>query len=150
MRREMTYQPMGQSVCLTTPEQMDEKLQRRCREVAAKAILKPGESVDPQTGEIHVQQQPQPLGGRPDGVAELVGTAETARLLTWCKPERGATGVRTTCGKYSCSKVTTNGKLSYECWALVPGGSWFRPLAVGLQSFAQAQDVAEKHLKAKP
>lgn len=68
--------------------------------------------------------------------------------LHWEKPEKGATGVKTTCKRYSCSKVTVCGKQSYELWVLVPG-VWFRQLAVGLESFSKAQEVAEQHLREK-
>lgn len=66
--------------------------------------------------------------------------------LEWNKPEKGATGVRTTCGRYSCSKVMVNGKTSYELWKLVPDASWFKSIAIGLDSFETAKKKAEEDL----
>jgi hypothetical protein len=67
--------------------------------------------------------------------------------LEWNRPEKGATGVRTTCGRYSCSKVTVNDKTSYEVWKLVPDGSWYRQLAVNLESFDAAKRIANEDLQ---
>jgi hypothetical protein len=66
--------------------------------------------------------------------------------LEWNKPEKGATGVRTVCGRYSCSKVTLNGKQTYEVWRLVPD-HWFRQIAIGLDSFETAKRMADEDLK---
>lgn len=150
-RREMVYQPLGQRVCTTTHEQMDEKLQRRMREIASKALLKPGESVNPDTGEIHVEQSESQLrpAAEPAGRSGVVGDDQTACLLHWCKPERGATGVRTTCGRYSCGKITTDGKVTYELWKLSPGGAWFTCLRNGLDTFEAAKTLAEQHVRTK-
>jgi len=69
--------------------------------------------------------------------------------LEWNKPEKGATGVRTVCGRYSCSKVTLNGKQSYELWRLVPD-HWFRQIAIGLDSFGTAKRMADEDFKQTP
>ena len=69
--------------------------------------------------------------------------------LAWNKPEKGATGVRTVCGRYSCSKVTLNGKQSYELWRLVPD-HWFRQIAIGLDSFDTAKRMADEDFKQTP
>ncbi|MDB6103336.1 MAG: hypothetical protein JWO52_3335 [Gammaproteobacteria bacterium] len=146
----MPYSPMGQTICTTTPEQMRAKLAQRVQQVTAKA-LKADEQLDVATGEItHVQHESQPLVRGPDGVADVVGAGPPARLLTWCKPERGATGVRTTCGRFSCAKVTVNGTAQYELWRLTPGSEWFKLIGAQLQSFAIAQDLAEQCLRTKP
>ena len=64
--------------------------------------------------------------------------------LEWEKPKsKDATGVKTKCGRYSCAKITTNGKVSYELFKLAGGGAWFRPLQVGLDTFLQAQKIAQ-------
>lgn len=69
--------------------------------------------------------------------------------LQWNKPEKGATGVRTVCGRYSCSKVTCNGKQTYEVWRLVPN-HWFKPIAIGLDSFEAGKRAADEDLKQTP
>ncbi len=122
------YNPDPKPVSQTTPEQMAEKLAKRCREVEEKRRV-------------------QPESQSPRGVEPLVGADPPPRLLTWCKPERGASGVRTSCGRYSCAKVTAKGITTYELWVLAPGGSWFRQLAHGLDSYAKAQDLAEQHAR---
>lgn len=152
MSRAMPYSPMGHAVCTTTHDEMQAKLTRRVQEIAAKS-LKPGETADLETGEIiHVEQhtaQPLPERG-PDAVAELVGVDPPARVLSWCKPERGATGVRTTCGRFSCAKITLDGQLVYELWRINPGTTCFKLIATRLDSFAKAQDLAEEQLRGKP
>ena len=75
------------------------------------------------------------------------GVASAENTLRWNKPDRGATGVRTACGRYSCSKVTVNGKTTYEAWKLIPDASWFKPLAVGLDSFETAKRVVDEDFK---
>jgi hypothetical protein len=67
-----------------------------------------------------------------------------AKPLEWDKPKTpDATGLKTKCGRYSCAKITTNGKLSYELWKLAPGGGWFRQLNAGLNNFLQVQKLAQ-------
>jgi len=81
--------------------------------------------------------------------ATVVENPSAPRLqsgLEWNKPEKGATGVRTVCGRYSCSKVTLNGKQTYEVWRLVPD-LWFRQIAIGLDSFETAKRMADEDLK---
>lgn len=80
---------------------------------------------------------------------EVVADDSTPRMqpdLEWKKPEKGATGVRTVCGRYSCSKVTVNGKTSYEVWRLVPN-HWFAPLAMNLDSFETAKRLANEDMR---
>lgn len=52
--------------------------------------------------------------------------------------------MRTTCGRYSCCKVTVKGKTTYELWKLIPGGEWFRPIHIGIESFEKAQQLAHE------
>lgn len=64
--------------------------------------------------------------------------------LKWEKPKtKTATGVYTTCKRYSCAKVTVDGKTRYELYKLVPGGGWFTILNKGLDNFLQAQKLAQ-------
>lgn len=92
-----------------------------------------------------VDVQPEPHSPHQRGHAGLVADDPQPRLQ-WEKPERGAMGVRTLCGKYSAAKIVLGDRTTYECWILVPG-AWFRQLAVGLESFAQVKDVAEQHAR---
>jgi hypothetical protein len=91
-----------------------------------------------------------PKGGdasEPDtGTRHVVAGAASAKNtpLEWEKPKTSdATGVKTRCGRYSCAKVTVNGKVSYELWKLAPGGGWFRQLNAGLDNFLQVQKLAQ-------
>jgi len=82
-------------------------------------------------------------------VVESTSATGVQSGLEWNKPEKGATGVRTTCGRYSCSKVTLNGKQTYEVWRLVPD-HWFKQIAVGLDSFETAKRMADEDFKQTP
>lgn len=100
--------------------------------------------------ERHAQRTGVPI---PQPKAEaVVENPSPARLLPdleWNKPEKGATGVRTVCGRYSCSKVTLNGKPTYELWRLVPD-HWFKQIAIGLDSFETAKGLANEDSKKTP
>lgn len=63
--------------------------------------------------------------------------------LEWDKPAKDATGIKTKCGRYSCAKITLDGKVSYELWKLAPGAGWFRQLNKGLDNFLQVQKLAQ-------
>lgn len=85
-----------------------------------------------------------------DGISEgrvasaTVQHPKTVAILEWEKPKsKDATGLYTTCKRYSCAKVTVNGKTSYELFKLVPGGGWFRSLNAGLDNFLQVQKLAQ-------
>lgn len=82
----------------------------------------------------------------PSGVAQ---SPQAKSKLEWEKPVAGATGVKTKCGRYSCSKVTVNGKVNYELWRLVPGGTWFVPINQKLDNFMQAQTLAQQDLDSR-
>jgi hypothetical protein len=69
--------------------------------------------------------------------------AHAGKPLEWEKPVAGATGLKTKCGRYSCAKITLNGKVSYELWKLAPGAGWFRQLNKGLDNFLQVQKLAQ-------
>lgn len=66
--------------------------------------------------------------------------------LKWGRASIGSTEVRTECGRYSCSKVTTDGKTTYELWKVnpLPGGSPMVRLNKGLDNFLQAQTLAQQ------
>jgi hypothetical protein len=71
------------------------------------------------------------------------GSVERPRL-EWEKPtSKDATGLKTKCGRYSCAKVTLNGRVTYELWKLAPGGGWFRQFHKGLDDFAQVRKLAQ-------
>lgn len=64
--------------------------------------------------------------------------------LQWEKVVPGATERKTVCGCYSCSKVTTEGKTSYELWKTKDQGSPMVRLHHGLDNFLQAQTLAQQ------
>ena len=66
--------------------------------------------------------------------------------LQWEKPQKGSTGVRTKCGRYSCCKVVVSGKLHYELWKLAGATGAFTRLdrGSGLDNFLQAQVMAQQ------
>jgi hypothetical protein len=69
--------------------------------------------------------------------------------LEWERPKsRDQMALMTKCGQYTCCKIVLNKRVTYECWALVPG-VWFAQVAIGLPSFDAAKTVAQKHADAK-
>lgn len=84
---------------------------------------------------------------------EAAQSPQAKSLLEWERPVKGATGVRTKCGRYACAKVTVNGTTSYELSYYVPG-HWFLSLAVGLPAFEDAKRLAQldadQRAKAQP
>ncbi len=64
--------------------------------------------------------------------------------LEWEKPQKDSTAIKTKCGRYSCCKITVNGKLHYELWRTVPDGSWRAPINQRLDNFLQAQVLAQQ------
>lgn len=77
-------------------------------------------------------------------IPQAVQSPQAKSALEWEKPKsKDATGLYTTCKRYSCAKVTVNGKMSYELFKLAPGGGWFRSLNAGLDNFLQVQKLAQ-------
>lgn len=117
------YQPFPKPECTTTVEEMNAKLQARMK------------------GNVHVGSGEPIVAVRlPDGAKPSPRPAP----LEWDKPKtKDATGVKTKCGRYSCAKITQDGKVSYELWKLAPGAGWFRQLNKGLDNFLQVQKLAQ-------
>lgn len=132
----MPYRPM------VTPNVVPES---RMLEILAKHSPKAGESPKEK-----LCVQPEPLDGpatqQPAGQPGLVDHDQTPRLQ-WEKPARGATGVRTTCGRFSCAKVTVNGEVQYELWRMTPQSGCFKLVKAQLSNFQQAQALAEEEIK---
>lgn len=124
MSREFVYQPMGVRKEVSS-ERMNEILEK------------------------HAQRTGTATPAKVQTVVEVPAPACVQSGLEWCKPEKGATGVRTVCGRYSCSKITVSGKVTYEVWRLVPD-HWFRQIAIGLASFEVGKRVADEDLKQTP
>jgi len=122
MSREMPYQPMKGP-------------QKEVSQADMLAIL-----------EKHAKRTSHASLAKVEAVVENTSPARVLPSLEWEKPAKGATGVKTTCGRYSCSKVTVSGKTTYEVWRLVPD-HWFRQIAIGLESFEKAQEAANAHLR---
>lgn len=100
--------------------------------------------------EKHAQRTGIPVSQpKAEAVVENPSSSRLQSGLEWNQPEKGATGVRTVCGRYSCSKVTLNGKQTYEVWRLVPD-HWFKQIAIGLDSFETAKRIADEDLKQTP
>jgi len=125
MSREIPYRPMKET-------------QKEVSQADMLAIL-----------EKHAQRTGGPAPKITPAVVESSPTPRLQPGLEWNKPEKGATGVRTTCGRYSCSKVTLNGKQTYELWRLVPD-HWFKQIAIGLDSFETAKRMADEDFKQTP
>jgi hypothetical protein len=125
MRREFIYQPMGVRKEVSF-DQMTQVLEKHAQRT--------GIPVPPPKAQTVVENPSPPC---------------VQSGLEWCKPEKGATGVRTVCGRYSCSKVTVSGKQTYEVWRLVPN-HWFKQIAIGLDSFETAKRVADEDFKQTP
>lgn len=125
MRRELDYQPMGPPPSTTTHEQMQAKLSARVAAVKVNGGIGDSASVE-----------------APSEVPLAPATSIPPPTLEWEKPRKDATGLKTACGRYSCAKVTVNGKTTYELWRLVPG-HWFRQIAIGQESFAKVKELAQ-------
>lgn len=103
---------------------MQEKLQARLK----------GAKVNAESGEPIVAVR------LPDGAKPSPRSAP----LEWDRPKtKDATGVKTKCGRYSCAKITQDGKVTYELFKLGTGGAWFRTLNKGLDNFLQVQKLAQ-------
>jgi len=78
--------------------------------------------------------------------SEAVQSPKEKSVLKWGRAAVGCTEVKTECGRYSCSKVTKDGKTSYELWKVneVPEGSPMTRLHFGLDNFLQAQKLAQQ------
>jgi len=76
--------------------------------------------------------------------SEAAQSPKEKSVLKWGRAVVGCTEVKTECGRYSCSKVTTTGKTSYELWKANASGSPFVRLHQGLDNFLQAQKLAEQ------
>lgn len=66
--------------------------------------------------------------------------------LEWERPVTGAENVKTKCGRYSCSRITADGKTTYELWKANPvaGQSPLVRLHKGLDNYLQAQVLAQQ------
>jgi hypothetical protein len=76
--------------------------------------------------------------------SEVGESPKEKSALVWEKVVPGATSRKTECGRYSCSKVTTEGKTTYELWKAQTSGSPFTRLHHGLDNFLQAQMLAQQ------
>lgn len=76
--------------------------------------------------------------------SEAVQSPKEKSALKWEKVVAGASSRKTECGRYSCSKVTTEGKTTYELWKAKEQGSPFERLHHGLDNFLQAQTLAQQ------
>lgn len=126
------YQPFPKPECTTTVDEMNAKLQARVK--GAKVNGGSGEPIAvvrlPDGAGVPAESKPSPRS--------------SAKPLEWEKPKsKDATGLYTMCKRYSCAKVTVNGKTSYELFKLAPGGGWFRSLNAGLDNFLQVQKLAQ-------
>ena len=65
-------------------------------------------------------------------------------VLKWDRAVVGSTEVKTECGRYACSKVSKDGKTTYELWKAQASGSPFGRLHFGLDNFLQAQTLAQQ------
>lgn len=123
----MPYQPMARPICTTTPEQMNEKLQRRVRDAKEK---------------VHVQ--PQPIDGRDQPRAD-----ELAWLEPSIDPETGRKRcfVLSQCGRYSVDAARMSGsQFRFSAWRRVTTSGEL-PLALGCRdTSSEAKALCEAHL----
>lgn len=61
--------------------------------------------------------------------------------LEWQDKRTDENGYRSTCNRYM---VCEDPAQHFQTWKLVPGGSWFAPLATGLPTEALARELAER------
>lgn len=143
----MPYRPFRETPVASDAE-VQAMLARLKRRIGDKVTVNGGSRVDECPGSSLTS----PDGAKPSLTPSTnpSGAAQSPKeksVLEWEKPVAGATGVKTKCGRYSCSKVTVNGKVNYELWRLVPGGGWFAPLNQRLDNFMQAQVLAQQDLE---
>lgn len=121
----MSYQPMARPVCTTTPDQMNEKLQRRVRDAKEKSD----------------GQQPQ---SRSDG-----RDLPSAARLVWRPKEPGAVYIITECGRYTVDAARMPGsEYRYSAWArATTSGELPTPLGC-CDTGAEAKALCEEHLRA--
>lgn len=108
------YQPFPKPECTTTVEEMQAKLAAR---VAA------------------IPKTPAPQ------LSEAAQSPKEKAALEWDAPVKGSMGIKTKCKRYSCAKVSLDGKLSYELWKQRQEG--YAMLNRGLDNFLQAQKLAQ-------
>lgn len=70
-----------------------------------------------------------------------------ALTLQWQSIAPGARGQRTTCGRYSVCSINDHRGETFEAWKLVPMGTWFAPLKLGLPTMDEAKAAAEADLE---
>lgn len=63
--------------------------------------------------------------------------------LEWNDKRTEDRGYRSKCGKYSVCSITIDGHERWEAWKMVPGGAWFRPIAINLASETAAREQCE-------
>ena len=78
--------------------------------------------------------------------SKAVQSPKEKAALKWERVLPGASSRKTECGRYSCSKVTTEQKTTYELWKAnpSPGASPMVRLHHGLENFLQAQTLAQQ------
>jgi hypothetical protein len=91
------------------------------------------------------EQMMQRLAQRSGNSRSEVGESPKEKsVLKWGRAVIGSTEVKTECGRYACSKVSKDGKTSYELWKAQASGSPFGRLHFGLDNFLQAQKLAQQ------
>ena len=78
--------------------------------------------------------------------SEVGESPKEKAAIKWEKVVPGASSRKTECGRYSCSKVTKEGKTTYELWKANPaqGQSPMVRIHRGLDNFLQAQTLAQQ------
>lgn len=92
------------------------------------------------------EQMMERLKERCPPLPHAVQSPKEKSALKWEKVVPGASSRKTECGRYSCSKVTTEGKTTYELWKAnpSPGASPMVRLHHGLDNFLQVQTLAQQ------
>lgn len=119
----MPYQPMARPICTTTPEQMNEKLQRRVRDAKEK---------------VHVQ---------PETIERSDGRdLPSAPRLVWRPKDPGAVFVITECGKYTVDAARLGSGYRYSAWRRAAADGDL-PHALGCRDTpGEAKALCEAHL----
>lgn len=69
--------------------------------------------------------------------------------LEWQSPRTDERGYRSQCNRYSVCSITQDGIETWQAWKLAPGGPWFAPLALGLETEDDARAAAESDAQAR-
>lgn len=125
----MPYSPMGKPEKQVSQQRMREILEKNSSKAAQSPQAKSGAELWPKASKQDAipAQPPRPIG-----------------KLVWLEREPGSMGRYTACHWYSCCQVNIGTRETFEVWTREPLAGGMKQLAVGLASFKEGREVAQK------